>query len=154
MPDAKPIRAGTRRTCGQGHRLLEHTADIGILAWGKTREDVLLESARGLCEILVNGNSRHGGSQRLQVRLQYDVLEELLVAWLNELIYLIGTRGFVPRELTIEHLDNDRLEATLDGWNPPPTGLKLKTEIKAATYHQILFHRLGDRWLGKVYLDL
>lgn len=153
MPDAKPAIAGAQRFRGRGFRLLEHTADIGILAWGNTPQDVLLQSARGLCEILINSAPRSDGSQ-LPVKLEFTVLEELLVAWLNELIFLIGTRGFIPQKITIDRLGSERLEATLQGWYPPPAALILKTEIKAATYHQILFRRQGDRWLGKIYLDL
>jgi len=35
-----------------GFELVEHTADIGVRAWGRTREDVFREAARGMLSLV------------------------------------------------------------------------------------------------------
>ncbi len=36
--------------------ILEHTADIGIAAYGKTKREVFINAAKGMFEIIAGGN--------------------------------------------------------------------------------------------------
>ena len=65
-----------------GFCLLEHTADIGIEAWGKSFFDLIEQTTRGLKYLLI-GNSPVANKTQAQVCLEAEDRGELLVSWLN-----------------------------------------------------------------------
>ncbi|HEV2356430.1 MAG TPA: archease, partial [bacterium] len=81
----------------------EHTADIGLAARGDTLEEVFVNAAMGLVDLIVDPAGRREDT-RLDVSVSAVDREALLVAWLNELLYLLDTRGFLPRRCRIERI--------------------------------------------------
>jgi SHS2 domain-containing protein len=77
--------------------------------------------------------------------------EDRLVRWINEILYLAGS-GFVPASAEVTLPDDRKLEARVRG-QPGATGL-VRTEIKAATYHDLAITRGPGRVAGRVVLDV
>ena len=71
--------------------ILEHTADIGLGARGKTLEELFENAAAGMVEIL--GVAAGHGSQHVDFVVEADDRAALLVRFLDELIYLVDARG-------------------------------------------------------------
>ncbi|KPJ85648.1 hypothetical protein AMJ57_02435 [Parcubacteria bacterium SG8_24] len=90
-----------------------------------------------------------------QVEREFSVsgsdLETLLVNFLNEAIGLANINHEAYSDARIASLTGDRVEGVFLG--RPTT--HLETEIKAATYHGLVIHRLpsGD-WTAKVLFDV
>jgi len=72
------------------------------------------------------------------IKVEGDDRESLLVAWLNELLFLVDAQGLVFGSFHIEKWDErSHLEASAYG---EPIDLKkhqLESEIKACTYHRL-----------------
>ena len=134
-------------------RLLSHTADIGIEAWGSSRTVLFGEMARGLKNIIF-GSSPIGSSLQRKVALKGDSDAELLVAWLNEIIFLFDTESLVPDSFKINQLDNGRLRATIHGEVFSPAKHTIERQAKAATYHQLALEKNAGGWHARVYVDL
>jgi SHS2 domain-containing protein len=62
--------------------------------------------------------------------------EDLLVAWLNELIYLFDTENILFKRFEVTVLDN-RLKARVYGEKVDSSRHRLKTGVKGATYHML-----------------
>ncbi len=77
-----------------GFELIEHTADVGVHAWGPRREDVFAQAARGMLSLVVD-EATVSGRERYVVEVEAVDLELLLAAWLNELLYFVEGRGVV-----------------------------------------------------------
>ena len=60
----------------------------------------------------------------------------------------------VLSEFEVEEIGDLRLEATVRGEKVEPGGLGPTTEIKAATFHQLLVERRGDTWFARVIFDV
>ena len=136
-----------------GFRLLEHTADIGIEAWGVSREQVFIQAAKGLKQLLL-GNSPVNHSQRYVVALDAEDSAELLVSWLNEIIYALEIRDLAPAAFRITALDQERLQAEIYGEQLDITRHEIERQVKAATYHQLLMEEAATGWHARIYLDL
>ena len=72
--------------------ILEHTADIGIAAYGKTKREVFINIARGMFEIIAGGNENLKENFYDKIKLEADNPEGLFFAWLNELLYISETK--------------------------------------------------------------
>ena len=72
--------------------ILEHTADIGIAAYGKTRKEVFINAAKGMFEIIAEETKDLKENFYDKIEMEADNLEGLLFAWLNELLYISETR--------------------------------------------------------------
>jgi tRNA nucleotidyltransferase (CCA-adding enzyme) len=82
------------RAPAAGFELTEHTADVGVRAWGPRREDVFAEAARGMLTLVCDPSTVAAGERyELAVEAPDECL--LLAAWLNELLYFVEGRGVV-----------------------------------------------------------
>lgn len=136
-------------------RPLDHTADVGFELEAKDLEDLFQAALKGLLEVMFLHPPR-GGRKRKRLVLEAEDLETLLVRFLNELIYLIQTKGFVPgqAELEVEREDGGyRLRATLWG-EPFQEGLGFQGEVKSATYHGLEVAQKDGVWKARVILDV
>jgi SHS2 domain-containing protein len=131
----------------------EHTADIGLLARGRTLAEVFANAADGLADLTVD---REGLSDTIQMQVNVSATdpEGLLVAWLNELLYLLDTQRFVPRRTEITSLDGGSLTAQLSGDTIDPARHAVRRMIKAATYHGLSVRQVDGGWEARVILDL
>jgi protein archease len=131
----------------------EHTADIGLVARGRTLEEVFAHAAEGLVDIMVDPEGLHART-RLEVTASAPDREALLVAWLNELLYLLDTRGLLPRRCRIIRLTETSLTAEIVGETIDPRRHRVRRMVKAATYHGLHLAQEDGQWEARVILDL
>ncbi len=135
------------------YRLLEHTADMGIEAWADTLDALFIGAARGLQEIVFGQAGLTEGQQQLKVELQAGDEEELLVAWLGEILFLVEQRGFCPAFFRIEEIGPHCLKGSVVGRYQQQDCRPLR-EVKAVTYHLLRVLHQESGWQARVYLDL
>jgi SHS2 domain-containing protein len=144
--DEEPSRPGE-----EGYAFLEHTADVGIRAWGATTERAFEQAALGLAELL---DARGGGEGRVHtVGLSGSDAEALLVDFLNELIVLLETHDAAIAGVHVSSVSEGALRAdvTLGPRDHRPEGVV----VKAATYHRLSLERRDDGGVeAHVYLDV
>jgi SHS2 domain-containing protein len=76
------------------------------------------------------------------------------VAWLNELVYLFDAGGLLFHRFEVLELEETRLRARCHGEQADPSRHRLRTGVKAATYHQLEVRRAGGGWRVRVFLDI
>ena len=138
---------------GAGFRPVAHTADTGFHLWGPTLADIFIQGGLALTGLMTDRRRLHP-HQVLTVTLQAPDQETLLVAWLNHLLYLFDTQGFLPRTIDVLELSPTALTARLAGEAMDPARHTLKTGVKAATYHGLAIRRADDGWTANVIFDL
>ena len=80
--------------------------------------------------------------------------EALLVNWLNELIYLFEAKGILFHRFEITDITDTELKATAYGEKINLAKHELKTQVKAATYHQLKIERNEAGWKALVIFDV
>ncbi len=126
---------------------------MGIRAWGPTLAAVFREAARGLWSLMVVEGTVEC---REWVRLSVTAgdRETLLVAWLNELLYLHETRAFVAGQWRIDRLEESALEAEVGGEEVDTARHVVLGHVKAATYHGLVVHPTEAGWEARVIVDM
>ncbi len=135
-----------------GYRILPHTADIGLRVSGRTWRELYKNAARGLLAIYGLHGARGPLSFRTAIFLEEATPEDLLVAWLNELIYHVSTGRWIPIRCDLKLASSIQVKGTLSG--PRLGERRPKTEVKAATYHGLEVKRRGGRWTAGLILDV
>lgn len=119
-------------------RVLDHTADVQIEAFGSSAAEIFENSAAGLFSQIADLKEiRPRGEERLQ--LEAKSLEALLVDFLNELVFLHSTLHYLFSEFNVT-LSGTRLECTARGERIDRRRHKLKNDVKAVTYHMLEFN--------------
>jgi SHS2 domain-containing protein len=135
------------------YRLIEHTADMGIEARAGSLPDVLREMAKGL-KALMFGDSRVTARLDTEVMVQAEDPAELLVCWLNEIVYWSEKDNLVPAAFRIDLLNHAALRATVSGEPFDPQRHNVERQVKSVTYHQACLEELPEGWYARVYVDL
>jgi SHS2 domain-containing protein len=138
-------------------RYLAHTADVGLEAEGRSLEECFARSAAGMfATFLGPAPSEPAPDLHFEdVEVQGEGLEEVLVAWLEEALYLFEVRHLAPSEFEVREVSPDRLLGRLGG---RPHDLAAEPEVgpavKGVTRHQLKVERLDGRWRATVYFDV
>ena len=132
--------------------ILEHTADVGIVAHGEDLSQTFANAARGMFSLLAD-RRRVRRRSRFSVSVEAADLEGLLVTWLEELLFLFETQGVLLTDFQISHLDSSHLEATAVGEPIDPARHSIKIGIKGVTYHQLRIER-RDGYRAQVIFDI
>ncbi len=132
--------------------IIDHTADVGIIAYGSSAEEVFVNAAYGMFNIIAE-LAEVGETIQRDIVAEASDLEELLVTWLNELLYLFDAEKLIFKRFEIKNLEREKLYATAYGEKVDPSRHKLKTEVKAATYHLLKLER-NDDFKAQVIFDI
>jgi SHS2 domain-containing protein len=134
-------------------QLLEHTADMGIMATGGSLAELFVAAARGLREIVFGDQTVEQGREEFSVEVQGGDTEELLVNWLNELLFLMLDRSVFPTKFTMEEIEERHLRGKISG-RSADLDIEPVREVKAVTFHLLRIEEHKGRWQGRVYVDL
>ena len=120
------------------YELIEHTADVGVKAYGNSVAEAFAHAAKAMFDIITD-------KSQIDVVGQYDIeldatdLELLLVDWLSKLLFLNGAKNLVFGKFEVR-IDGTHLVAHVYGEEYDLKKHKMGVEIKAVTYHMLAVH--------------
>ncbi len=133
--------------------VIEHTADIGIIAYGADIKQVFANAALGLFNLMADLDNLREDVKR-EIEISAEDIEVLLVEWLNELIYISEVEHIIFKKFDINELSNTKLKATCLGEKIKPGQHRLKREIKAATYHMLQLNKEDGSYKVQIIFDI
>jgi len=132
----------------QGHREVEHTADWELEVWGPDMAALLEEAARGMYKLMAievaDESRRHRG-----VEMRADDREQLMVSFLEELLYLADAED-LAFDCFLLKVEDTQLIAHLEGGFI----VSRAKEIKAVTFHSLEIGSSGDGLRTRVVFDV
>ena len=137
----------------QPYEVFEHTADIGIHAYGSTAAELFVHAAQGMESLMVAPEQvRLLTSRRITVEGHDSV--SLLIAWLNELIFLFDTEYLLLRDFVIDGISETRLTARASGEAYDEQRHDLSSAIKAVTWHEAAVTQSDDGYKARIIFDI
>lgn len=140
----------SKKTEGIKYRLIDHEADIGLEVYGKTMEELFSNAACGVFQFIVDAEKKEAEKGK---RIEIEANGELLINFLNELIYLWDTEGFIPKEFSLK-IDGRRVYGTVAGAVFDPETCTMKQEVKAVTYHKFFLKEENGIYTAQFILDV
>jgi SHS2 domain-containing protein len=135
---------------------LEHTADLKIRSFGKTKEEVFLNMAKGMfANICDEAEKLKDQPVEIELKVQATDLPSLLVDFLNQLVYLCDVNNEVYADYDLAIMEKTTHQWVLEGVARgfKITGLEL--EIKAVTYNELKIEEdEKGNWLAEVVFDI
>jgi len=135
------------------YELIDHTADIGIKAYGQDQKELFKNAAFAMFDIMADLQGLKT-SVTVDIKKEAPNAEELLVVWLDELLYNFYTKGIIFSNFDIIELDNTHIVAKAHGRHVGENRSRLKTEIKAATYHELKIENKDNLWQTQLIFDV
>lgn len=133
--------------------IIDHTADIGMVAYGADIKQVFANAALGLFNLMADLDDVKEEVQH-QVELSAEDAEVLLVEWLNELIYIHDVEHLIFKRFEIDKLTSTEIKARCFGEKIKLGQHRLKREIKAATYHMLRINKKDGGYEVQVIFDI
>ena len=136
--------------------LLDHPADIGFLAFGRTLEEMFANAALALMACGFDLDTIEP-REPVALRATGTDREALLYNWLAEILYLSDAEGWVFSAVEVSSLSEGpplRVEGIGRGDRFNKSRHRARTYIKAVTYHQLSIEQKDGLWQARVFLDV
>jgi len=151
------------------YRWVEHTAELELELEAVTEREVLADALSAIGELLedeeqspgcnaapapLERRALHAGAalaplERRALQAGARDRPALLAAWLEELLFLAESEGFIPLQIADLSIDADCLRATVVGRMGAPRPL-----VKAVTHHRLEFEPTDGGYRARVVFDV
>lgn len=142
------------------YKYLEHEADMGIYASGKSWLEVFREGAKAVFNLMYVSDIRYKVSDIATVKIQVEAnsIEGLFVEWINELLAQKDIHSLVLVEFIVDKIveaDKDYLlEGSAQGIDLADYKGEVKVEVKAATYAGLKCGQKDNEYFCQCVVDL
>jgi SHS2 domain-containing protein len=135
------------------YEAFEHTADIGLHAYGRTLAELFVHAAQGMESLMVAPEEVRSVISREITVTGHDHVA-LLIAWLNQLIFLFDTEYLLLRDFRIDEFSTTHLVGRASGEPYDAQRHELSSAIKAVTWHEAVVERTDEGYRARIIFDI
>jgi SHS2 domain-containing protein len=138
------------------YHFIDHTADVAAELSGRTVDELFRSAAQALTDTVTDRalvNRVHSET----VSLEASSIEDLLVDWLNELLYRFEVQNLLVADGEVSlRAEGDRwhLDAVIRGEDFDPSRHPSRVLVKSATYHSLEVVERGGEWHARIVFDI
>lgn len=141
----------------KGFKILDHTADEYILAFGPSLEEAFASAALAMSEVMTDTRLVEP-KEAEPVEVEADDEKGLLYSWLEALLIKFDAEGKLFSRFDVKKIERTgtgvRLEATVWGEPFDPEKHPSRTGVKAITYHQMEISQKNNHVEVRFLLDI
>ena len=130
--------------------ILDHPSDLLVRGMGTTFCDLLMAFIDAIIDQCVEDRNECR-SEKLEFVVDEDDNSELLIATLNEMLFNLFFKNFIPDNCNISKKAK-KIFVEFTGKNCQQ--IKFPLEIKSATYHNIRFEKKEDHFEAMILFDI
>jgi SHS2 domain-containing protein len=135
------------------YEVFEHTADVGLHAYGSTMAELFVHAAQGMESLMVPLEQIRLVTSR-EITVEGHDSVSLLIAWLNELIFLFDTEYLLFRDITIDTITETRVIGRVVGEPYDAQRHELSSAIKAVTWHEAAVNLTDQGYQARIIFDI
>ncbi len=132
------------------YEILEHKADLKIRVFGKTKEELFLNSLLAMQDCLKPETKEPEERTKREIKIESPDLPALLVDFLSEVLYLIQTDKETYDDSKFISFSDTALATELFGQKAERFG----EDIKAVTYHDLEVKKIDGGWQATILFDI
>ena len=135
------------------YEVFEHTADVGLHAYGSTLAELFVHAAQGMESLMV-------APEQINIQVSREIAVEghdevsLLIAWLNELIVLFDIEYLLFSQFEINAITQTQLRGRACGEPYDARRHDLSSAIKAVTWHEASVELTGEGYKARIIFDI
>lgn len=133
--------------------VLEHTADVGIVAHGASLPELFANAAAGMFALMADLRDVRPREER-HIEVEARDSEGLLVRWLTELLYYLDAEEMLFSRFEVEEASETRLRARALGERIDPGRHRLHFGVKAVTRHMLEVAAEDGGYRAQVLFDI
>jgi protein archease len=135
------------------YEVFEHTADVGLHAFGSTLAELFVHAAQGMESLMVAPEQVQAQTNRTIAVEGHDEVS-LLITWLNELIVLFDTEYLLFNQFEIEAITSTFVKGRAFGEMYDVQRHDLGSAIKAVTWHEASVQRTDKGYKARIIFDI
>ena len=138
------------------YEILEHTADLKIKVWGKTKKQLFSHALFAMTENTRPEIKEKTKKIKQEIKIESFDLLTLLVDFLSEVLYLSQTNNTAYFDIKITKFSDSlssgktKIEGILIGQKVERFGV----DIKAVTYHDLNIYQKKNNWEAIILFDI
>jgi SHS2 domain-containing protein len=135
------------------HKIIDHTADICVRVFGNSMEEIFVGSSKAMMEIITDVE-KVNPSKEILIRARGENYEELLVKWLQEILYLHEVKKMVFKDFEIKIENGTKAVGKAYGEKIDVDRHEFYSNIKAVTYHNLKIISSKDKYRVDIVFDI
>ena len=141
---------------------IDHLSDIGIEAYGSSKEELFENEALGMFSIMCDlTNIKQIKRKKIFIKAEEIMeLEDFLLLWLEKLLYIYEVEKMLFSRFDISRIENKNsyksISAVIYGEKIDLGRHELRTAIKEPTYHKLYLKKDENTgiWIARVIFDV
>lgn len=138
---------------GLKYKIIDHTADICVRVFGSSLEEIFIGSAKAMMEVITDVK-KVNPSKEIPITVRGDNYEELLVKWLQEILYVHEVKKMVFNDFEIKIENATRAVGKAYGEKIAIDRHEFYSIIKAVTYHNLKIISSKDKYRVDIVFDI
>jgi len=135
------------------YEAINHTADMGIRVYGRTKKALFKNAAEGMFDLIADKKNILA-KKKIELNIKAPDIEELFVSWLRELLYQYSAKGMIFKKIAILNLSDAEITAEAYGEKMNLKKHIFKNDLKAVTYHGFDIKRTRMGWTAQIIFDV
>lgn len=134
------------------YKFLQHTADAKFQAYGETMEHAFENAALAMFSVMTKTEKVEPNLKR-KISIKGEDMKSLLYNFLEELLFLMDSEGFILNKIEKIKIDNNKLTAIAIG-DKISDDYDVHGEVKAVTYNEMEIKDEEGKCMVQVVVDL
>lgn len=126
-------------------KILEHPADVGVVAYGKSFENALEEAGRGMFSLMGKGRKK----EKLKISIKREKKDELVVFLFSKILAQCEVKNFTPVSMKVDEYINGKMVVSVFGEYKT-----LKNIIKGITFYMLEIKKEYKKWKIQIIFDV
>ena len=141
-------------TVTQTIKIINAGSDVGLEVYTSNLYELFSNSALAMFSLITDTTGIKENIMQ-EISVKSSNLDGLIIAYLNELIFMFDAYGFIPKRFDFIDLTENSVKVKAYGDKFDSSKSEKRLLIKAATYHDLFVKKINsNKWRLKVIFDI
>jgi SHS2 domain-containing protein len=135
------------------YRVTARQSELAVRVSGKSQTELFVNAAFALFDVMTD-IEKIEVKERVPLEVEGLDMDDLMVNWTRELLYLYQGSGYLLKEFNIREAKETSVKAEVCGEKIDPDRHEIRKEINGVAYHQSRMQKTGDQWTAQLIFEM